>query len=48
VVSFQHDTLIPPEESKALYAYATGEGPEHGWATIEVPHLAMRRIELSS
>jgi pimeloyl-ACP methyl ester carboxylesterase len=35
IVSFQHDILIIPEESKALYAYLTGEDPAHGWATIE-------------
>jgi pimeloyl-ACP methyl ester carboxylesterase len=37
VISFQHDTLILPAESKVLYAHLTGEGPEHGWTTIEGP-----------
>jgi pimeloyl-ACP methyl ester carboxylesterase len=37
VVSFRHDTLILPEENKSLYAYATGEAPEHGWTTVEGP-----------
>jgi hypothetical protein len=35
VISFQHDTLVLPEENKALYPYATGQGPEHGWTLIE-------------
>jgi pimeloyl-ACP methyl ester carboxylesterase len=38
VVSFQHDTLVMPDENKALYAYATGESPEHGWTTVEGPN----------
>lgn len=35
VISFQHDTLVLPAENEALYSYATGEGPEHGWTLIE-------------
>jgi pimeloyl-ACP methyl ester carboxylesterase len=34
IVSFQHDTIVLPEENKALYPYATGESPEHGWTTV--------------
>jgi hypothetical protein len=37
IVSFQHDTLILPLESKALYPHLTGQGSEHGWAVIEGP-----------
>jgi hypothetical protein len=37
VISFQHDTLCRPDEGEAVYAYATGEGPEHGWTKVEGP-----------
>ena len=35
MISFQHDTLVLPEENKALYPYATGESPGHGWTLVE-------------
>lgn len=35
VISFQHDVLILPAESKVLYTHLTGDSPEHGWVTIE-------------
>jgi pimeloyl-ACP methyl ester carboxylesterase len=35
IVSYQHDTLVRPEENEALYQYATGQSPEHGWTRVD-------------
>jgi pimeloyl-ACP methyl ester carboxylesterase len=35
IVSFQQDTLVLPSENEALYQYATGESPSHGWMTVD-------------
>jgi pimeloyl-ACP methyl ester carboxylesterase len=38
VISFEHDTLVPPPENEATFQYVTGESPEHGWARIDGPN----------